>query len=156
MKLTKQTRTSSSKVLPRRRLPTLTKRYDFTAGTAALEYRPCLIDTGLSMMPNKWVVIARPTLDPPGAEFISECIKISCIICHISMLRCQRYLKSFHIEDKGLFILYSQYHCCWCPGDVRSQGISSPDIDLVILEYIIRSPRRINNSKLFILYISSR
>ena len=23
----------------------------------------------------------------------------------------------------------SQYHCCWCPGDARSQGISSNDID---------------------------
>ena len=28
-------------------------------------------------------------------------------------------------------ILYSQYHGCWCPGDVRSQGINSHDIDLV-------------------------
>ena len=28
-------------------------------------------------------------------------------------------------------ILHSQYHGCWCPGDVRSQGISSHDIDLV-------------------------
>ena len=26
---------------------------------------------------------------------------------------------------------YSQYHGCWCPGDVRSQGISSHDTDLV-------------------------
>ena len=24
-----------------------------------------------------------------------------------------------------------QYHGCWCPGDVRSQGISNHDIDLV-------------------------
>ena len=26
---------------------------------------------------------------------------------------------------------FSQYHGCWCPGEVRSQGISSHDIDLV-------------------------
>ena len=26
--------------------------------------------------------------------------------------------------------LHSQYHGCWCPGNVRSQGISSHDIDL--------------------------
>ena len=29
--------------------------------------------------------------------------------------------------------LYSQYHGCWCPGNVRSQGISNHDIDLVKL-----------------------
>ena len=29
------------------------------------------------------------------------------------------------------YILYSQYHGCWCPGYERSQGISSHDIDLV-------------------------
>ena len=26
--------------------------------------------------------------------------------------------------------VFSQYHGCWCPGDVRSQGISSHDIEL--------------------------
>ena len=33
---------------------------------------------------------------------------------------------------KDLCILLSQYHGCWWPGDTRSQGISSHDIDLVI------------------------
>ena len=28
-------------------------------------------------------------------------------------------------------ILQSQYYCCWCPGSLRRQGISSHDIDLV-------------------------
>ena len=31
-----------------------------------------------------------------------------------------------------MFILHSQYHGCWCPGDARSQGISSHGIDLVL------------------------
>ena len=35
-------------------------------------------------------------------------------------------------ELSALCILHSQYHGCWCHGDVRSQGISSHDIDLVI------------------------
>ena len=26
---------------------------------------------------------------------------------------------------------HSQYHGCWCPGDARSQDISSYDIDIV-------------------------
>ena len=28
-------------------------------------------------------------------------------------------------------ILYCQYHACWCPGDVRSQGISRHGIDQI-------------------------
>ena len=34
-------------------------------------------------------------------------------------------LKSFLKEDKDRFILHSQYHGCWWPGNTRSQGISS-------------------------------
>ena len=34
-------------------------------------------------------------------------------------------------QDRDLHILHSQYHCCWCRGDVRSQGISSHGTDLV-------------------------
>ena len=35
------------------------------------------------------------------------------------------------MEDKVLFNLYSQYHGCWYPGDIRSQGMSSHGIDPV-------------------------
>ena len=35
------------------------------------------------------------------------------------------------MEDKDPGILYSQYYDCKCPGDARSQGISSHDIGLV-------------------------
>ena len=34
-------------------------------------------------------------------------------------------------KDKNLPNLHSQYHGWWCPGDVRSQDISSHDIDIV-------------------------
>ena len=54
-----------------------------------------------------------------------------CILCHFSTLIWHRYLKSFPKQDQDLHILHSQYHGCWCSGDVRSQGISSHDIDLV-------------------------
>ena len=43
-------------------------------------------------------------------------------------------MKSYLMEDKDPFILYCQYHGCWCPGDTRRQGISRHGIDLVILE----------------------
>ena len=39
---------------------------------------------------------------------------------------------------QDLHILHNQYHGCWCPGDARSQGFNSHDIDLV--KPIIRSP----------------
>ena len=35
-------------------------------------------------------------------------------------------------EDRKMFILHCQYHSCWWPGDVRSQGIGSHGIDLFI------------------------
>ena len=41
------------------------------------------------------------------------------------------YLNSFLKQDQDLNILHIQYHACWCPGDERSQGISSHDIGLV-------------------------
>ena len=31
----------------------------------------------------------------------------------------------------------SQYHGCWCPGDVRSQGISIHDIDLCLVSHYL-------------------
>ena len=34
-----------------------------------------------------------------------------------------------------VFILRSQYHCSWWPGDIRNQGISSNGIDLFLTEY---------------------
>ena len=53
------------------------------------------------------------------------------IFCHYFILIWHRYLKSLLKWDQDLHILHSQYHGCWCPGDVRRQGISSHDIDLV-------------------------
>ena len=39
------------------------------------------------------------------------------------------------MEDKGSFILFSQYHGCWCPDDIRTQAINSHSTDLVISDY---------------------
>ena len=36
-------------------------------------------------------------------------------------------------EGRHRLIQYSQYNCCWWPGDTQSQGISSEGIDLVVL-----------------------
>ena len=54
------------------------------------------------------------------------------------------YLKSFIMEDKDPFMLHSQDHGCWWPGDVMDQDISSQGIDLVTPEYSGYSTRRVN------------
>ena len=54
-------------------------------------------------------------------------------------------LKSFIMEDNDLFTIQNQYHGCWCPGDTRSQGISSHGIDLVFPEYSGFNKRRVLN-----------
>ena len=42
------------------------------------------------------------------------------------------HMKSYLMEDKVLFILHTQYHGCWWPGNARSQGINSHGIDLCL------------------------
>ena len=32
-------------------------------------------------------------------------------------------------QSQKLSILYCQYYACWCPGNIRGQGISRRDID---------------------------
>ena len=40
----------------------------------------------------------------------------------------------------NLFIVYSQYHGCWCPGDARGQGINSNATDLIFMESLASAP----------------
>ena len=40
--------------------------------------------------------------------------------------------------------IHSQHYGCWWPGDPRSQGISSHDLDLVFVEYSGLNPWRVN------------
>ena len=61
------------------------------------------------------------------------------ILCNYSTLIWHGYLKSFPMQDQDLHILHRQYHGCWYPGDVRSQGISSHGIDPSLTK-ITRSP----------------
>ena len=44
------------------------------------------------------------------------------------------------MEQRGLFILYSQYQGCWWPGNTRKQGISSHNIDIIMLEFSVSTP----------------
>ena len=41
-----------------------------------------------------------------------------------NILNCVQQMTKFPMEQPNmLFILYCQYHACWCPGELRSQGI---------------------------------
>ena len=51
-----------------------------------------------------------------------------CILCHSSTVKFTGYWFT-HKKNKNITISHVQYHSCWWPGDVMSQGISSHDID---------------------------
>ena len=72
-------------------------------------------------------------INPLRAKFFR--VNINIYLHFISFLHIDmtQVLKFFLKWDKDVHILCSQYHGCWCPGDVRSQGISSNDFDLVKL-----------------------
>ena len=62
---------------------------------------------------------------------------VSCnsISHHSSTLKYHKLLKFTLKYVKSSHTAYNQYHGCWWLGDIRSQGISSYDIDKVIPEY---------------------
>ena len=69
----------------------------------------------------------------PCHDLSQKTYKENSIFYHFWGLRWYMQLKSYPKESKGLFILHIQYHGCWWPGDVRSQGIGSHNIELVTL-----------------------
>ena len=58
----------------------------------------------------------------PGAEFISGNIKT---FYHFSTWRCCSLLKFLLMNDEDKLSSHVQYHCCWCPGSLCRQLISS-------------------------------
>ena len=70
--------------------------------------------------------------------------KYICISYNFSIMKWSRWLKTFLIEDKDQYSLYSHFHSGWCPGDARSHGISSNDIALVLPEYSSFNTRRVS------------
>ena len=77
------------------------------------------------------------------SHWLGASLESTLVFYHFSKLRRHRYMESITMEDKDLLILQSQYHGCWCPGDTRSQGISSHGIELVWRDY---SDRRVNRA----------
>ena len=62
-------------------------------------------------------------------------IKYICIFCHFLNTETTDSLKSLWCGGQGSVYTAYPRHGCWCPGDTRSQGISSNGIDLIFLEY---------------------
>ena len=63
-----------------------------------------------------------------------------------------KWLKSFLMEERNTFIQHNQYHGCWWPGDIRSQGIRSHGIDLFFLEYSSLTTRRVRLDDFFFFF----
>ena len=76
-----------------------------------------------------------------GKLYLRKHKKLICIYNHYTNLRRHRYLKSFLVKGKYLFILHNQYHGCWCPGDSRSQAISSHGINLSSWNILVLVPK---------------
>ena len=56
------------------------------------------------------------------------------------------------MTNGDVFILYIQHHGYWCPGDAKSQGISSHDTDLLSPEYFSSAPDGLTESCLLYWY----
>ena len=67
-------------------------------------------------------------VNPCHAEFILGNIKIQ---MHLFII----YQDWDGTDSSNTFLFHGQYQGCWWPGDSRSQGISSNDIDLAVPEY---------------------
>ena len=87
--------------------------------------------------------------NPCGVKPILGNIKKALIFYHFSSLVKFKWMKSSIMECKETFIVHDQYHCCWCPGDVRHQGISSHGI------FAFSAPEGLNNGSLSILNFAS-
>ena len=85
-------------------------------------------------------------LKPLSAEFFSRTINMYLQFPSFLYTDMTQAVESFLIEDKYLPILHSQYHGCWCPGDTRSQDISTLILTLVKPGYLSPHMSRVNKS----------
>ena len=83
---------------------------------------------------TKIIVIPYKIPSPWCAEFVFTPFMLA-LFYHFSKLILNVQWKCYHVENKNLFILHSQYHGCCGPGGARGRGISSYDIDLVYPQY---------------------
>ena len=68
-------------------------------------------------------------------DFLEKTQTCICISYNFLSMRWLMWLKCYLMEDKSLFILHHQWHCCWWPGTVMSHGISSHGIILVPVQH---------------------
>ena len=89
--------------------------------------------------------------DKPCTSYVfSLCVQFRLALLVITLFREKlKYIWIFHLLSTLILLVteifphgrqefvfpHSQSHGCWCPGDARSQGISSTGIDLSLLQY---------------------
>ena len=94
-------------------------------------------------MVNQTIFIIRTKLAIAVLKYFKK--NVFYIFYNFSLLKKKWWqLKYFFEKDKLPFILHIQYHGCWCPGNGRSQGISSPGIDLDLQKYSGFSMGKVN------------
>ena len=84
---------------------------------------------------NVWLISIKNSTLVTDAEFFLRNIPIYFHFLLFLNIEMAQIVEILSYGRKDLFILHSQYHGCWCPGDARSQGISSQGIGVVIPEY---------------------
>ena len=96
-----------------------------------------------------WVDAKSPLnspINPCPAEFIWENINVHLHLLSFLNTEMCRSVKSFFLSETDLFILHSQCHRCWWPGDASSQGIGSHGITLDLPKCSGFSTRRLNSA----------
>ena len=89
-------------------------------------------------------------VNPLHAKFIRVSINIYLHFMSFLHIDLTQVLKILPQVREGPNILHNQYHGCWCPGDVRSQGISSHDIDLVKPRWLGPRTLRVNCLEMYV------
>ena len=83
---------------------------------------------------NRWSLLTLDVLS--SFKDYKRCIHIS---YHILDFVQERKTKFTIEQPYMLHILYCQYHACWYPGNLRSQGISRHGIDQISRKYSLAS-----------------
>ena len=92
-------------------------------------------------------IVSRVTSDGgmPSTYLFIIIINIIVIIISLSLLLYRHFTSFLDTETSQVVQIYIkekhkhlQNHCCWWPGDTRSQGFSSNGFDLICLEYSTR------------------
>ena len=93
-------------------------------------------------------IVSTPTCN--YTLYIQNCLKMNHYVFAIYIIPWQSHEASSWIKNlnlnlifKNVHVIYCQFHDWWWPGDLRSQGIISHDIDQVLWAYSVSPQKRL-------------